>query len=157
MEDQIQIHGNDAKQLDGLTPHQLVSEIRQISSQYEQEVPGGRRRWPESIRSRVLALGRLGVAPSKVGDLTGIPRATVFLWFRALPGRARARKRTLAGGGEFIQVKERPTVRRVEVSPTVGLESAAILVTPEGFRIEFPDSSGWRAACAAYRDLRATA
>jgi hypothetical protein len=154
MENQLQIQGNSPKQLDGLTPQQLVAEIQQVSAQYEREVPGGRRHWPESIRCRVHALLRLGVAPSKIADLTDIPRATVFLWSRKVPGRTRAPRRTVAPSG-FIQVNDRPTVRPAPVSPTVGLEGPAALVTPDGFRIEFSGADAWRTACTVYRELRA--
>jgi hypothetical protein len=153
MENQIQIQATDPKQLDGLTPQQLVSQIREISEQYQREVPGQRRHWPESIRSRILALGRLGVPESKIGDLTGIPRATVFLWCRSLP-RTASRKRGRPSAGKFVQVHESPTVKSSEVSPTVGQSDMAALVTPDGFRMEFTGADARGAIAQVYRELR---
>ncbi len=153
METQIQIHASDPKQLDGLTPQHLVSQIKEISEQYLHEVPGKRRHWPESIKSRVLALRRLGAAESKISDLTGIPRATVFLWCRSLT-RAASRKRGRPPTGKFVQVHESPTVKLSEVSPTVGSLDPVVLVTPDGFRIEFKGESAWSAIAQLYRELR---
>jgi hypothetical protein len=60
------LDSNDPKRLDGLTPQQILEEIRQISTQYLKEVPSnGRVAWPESIRARILALARLGVPRKK--------------------------------------------------------------------------------------------
>ena len=164
MQNQIQLDGNTDSRLDGLTPQQLVAEIRQVALQYEQEVPGKRRRWPESIRSRVLALGRMGVTPTKIAGLTNISRATVFLWCRKLP------RRTQNKGAGFIEVQPSPTVRLKTVSPTVrpmesnptvrpspagDLESRITLAAPDGFRFEFTGASAWQLARHAYADLRA--
>jgi hypothetical protein len=153
MENQIQIHASDPKQLDGLTPQHLLAQIKEIFEQYQREVPGKRRHWPESIKSRVLALRRLGVAESKISDLAGIPRATVFLWCRSLP-RTASRKRGRTPAGNFVQVHESPTVKSSEVSPAVGSLDPAVLVTPDGFRIEFKGESAWSAIAQLYRELR---
>lgn len=118
-------HENPEK-LDELTPHQLIAEIRQIAAQYAAEVPGTRRNWPESIRARALALGRLGVPKRRIADLTGIPAATVFLWCRALPRSTKRRS------GKFIELgtDANPTVRIQEVSPTVGVNSVRTQLAP---------------------------
>ena len=120
-----------AEKLDELTPHQLISEIQEIAAQYAAEVPGTRRNWPESIRSRVLALGRLGIAKKRISELTGIPAATVFLWCRGLP-RSGVRKR-----GQFIELgtDSNPTVGIKELTPTVGV-NRLVLRAPGGFSFE---------------------
>lgn len=166
------VSGDAPQRLDGLTPQQLVSEILEISAQYEKEVPGGRRRWPESIRSRVLALGRLGVTPSQTSELTKISRATVYLWCRKLPTRrARGSARPNA---EFVQLPVSPTVRRLNESITVGQQipfqspasrlpaqtathghSPVTLTTPDGYRFEFSGCGAWPMASAAYTELKA--
>ena len=66
METHNLIQPSDPKQLNSLTPQQLISEIREIAEQYQREVPGGRRHWPESIRCRILALSRLGMEQQSV-------------------------------------------------------------------------------------------
>jgi len=122
-------------QLDALTPHQLIAEILQIVEQYEAAVPGTRRSWPESVRARILALGRLGIPKARISELTGIPSATVFLWCEGLP---RASRKT---GGRFVEL---PTPPRGS-APTVGVSTAGILPVagagltlraPGGFSIE---------------------
>lgn len=168
MQNQIQVDGDSNSRLDGLTPQQLVAEIQQIAAQYEQEVPGRRRRWPESIRSRVLALGRLGVTPTKIAGLTDISRATVFLWCRKLPRRTRAESKC-EPNASFIELRKSPTVRQDAGSPTVGqclsnriskpIESAdpdlrIALAAPDGFRFEFIGARAWELARHAYEDLR---
>jgi transposase-like protein len=126
------------EKLDELTPHQLVAEIQQISAQYATEVPGSRRNWPESIRARILALGRLGIAKKRIAELTGIPAATVFLWCRSLPRTGRRKS------GRFIELKNDlvPTVGLTVVTPTVGAKTTGtiapglMLRTPNGFVFE---------------------
>ena len=127
---------NTPEKLDELTPHQLIAEIQQIASQYAAEVPGTRRNWPESIRSRILALGRLGIPKKKIVELTGIPGATVFHWCRVLPRQGKRKS------GHFIELQNDsvPTVRLPTVSPTVGMTpeptQGLSLRTPAGFLIE---------------------
>jgi hypothetical protein len=41
---------------------ELFGEIHQIYEQYKKEVPKQRRPWPESIRSRILELWKLGAS-----------------------------------------------------------------------------------------------
>lgn len=119
---------NDPKRLDGLTPQQLLEEIRQISTQYLKEVPSnGRVAWPESIRARVLALARLGVPRKKIAELTPIPAATVFLWCKGMPGN-RARGRPAAGSNALTLIPHRADASFVELPSdlkrsVVGLES----------------------------------
>jgi hypothetical protein len=78
------------------TPKELVAEIRQIVAQYKAEVRAGAGRiaWPESIRTRAMALARLEVPKKQIADLTGIPIATIFLWTRSIPSRGRGRPAT---------------------------------------------------------------
>ena len=127
-------------QLDALTPHQLISEIQQIVVQYESAVPGTRRSWPESVRARILALGRLGTPKARISELTGIPAATVFLWCEGLPRASRKAR------GHFVELPAPPPLSRTV--PTVGIPTAGIppasavpvsglrLCAPEGFSFE---------------------
>jgi len=131
---------NDPKRLDGLTPQQLLEEIRQIATQYLKEFPSnGRVAWPESIRARILALARLGVPRKKIADLTPVPAATIFLWCRGMPGmlsrgrpaidkQARALVPHLADRS-FIELLTDPK------RSVVGLESKGTLRDTEGQRL----------------------
>lgn len=85
--------GTSQYALKDLTPHQLVSEIRQISEQYRAEVSTRRRTWPASIHDRVISLKRQGVGAYRVAERTGIPYTTVglrfavrFVWVRIHTG-----------------------------------------------------------------------
>jgi hypothetical protein len=60
----------------------IVNEISQVLEQYRQEVPGRRKPLPESIKSRVAELHRLGCKSAEVSRRTGIPYFTVLKWAR---------------------------------------------------------------------------
>jgi hypothetical protein len=59
---------------------ELIDEIAQLTTQYRQEVPGERKTWPESIRSRVIELRRLGLPNAEIAKRTGISYYTVWSW-----------------------------------------------------------------------------
>lgn len=59
---------------------ELFSEIRQIYEQYLKEVPKKRRPWPESIRSRILELWKLGVSTHQISEATTLPAQTMYSW-----------------------------------------------------------------------------
>ena len=122
-------------QLDALTPHQLIAEILQIVEQYEAAVPGTRRSWPESVRARILALGRLGIPKARISELTGIPTATVFLWCEGLPRASRKAR------GHFVELPAPPQLSRTV--PTVGILTVGIptaaAVPGSGLRLCAPD------------------
>jgi hypothetical protein len=59
---------------------QIISEIAQIMEQYRKEVPGGRRAWPESIKSRVIRLRGAGLRCAEISRRTGLPYYTVLEW-----------------------------------------------------------------------------
>ena len=88
---------------------QLISEILEIMKQYENEVSGTGRRWPKSIRVRVVELVTQGVRKSEISKRTKIPIATLHSWFR---GRSPGRK------ARFVQI---PTAR---VTPAAGVSSS---------------------------------
>ena len=147
-------------QLDALTPHQLIAEIQQIVVQYEAAVPGTRRSWPESVRARILALGRLGIPKARISELTGIPPATVFLWCK---GQLRASRKAR---GHFVELPAPPQLNRIV--PTVGIltvgippaAAAAAAVPGSGLRLCAPDGFSFEGLssvdeCARlYRELR---
>lgn len=154
-----------AKQLDGLTPHQIVDEIRQIAEQFRAEmIPGARMSWPESIRVRVLALVRLGITGKKISELTGIPKATVFLWGKHVPTRRRRWHDPHTAGttlpattsSRFIELPsdEPRTVVRLDSKRSLkatAASSAICLRTPQGF--EFSGLARLADAVALFREL----
>jgi hypothetical protein len=115
---------NSTYKLDDLTPHQLIDEVRQIAEQYSREVTTARRTWPKSIKDRVLALLRLGVPGARIGKECGIPVATVFFWYKQIPGRKRrtraaAEPRRIPREARFLALAGPDTCN---TNPTVGVE-----------------------------------
>lgn len=99
---------------------QLFDELRQICAQYAAEVPGKRRPWPESIKTRVLRLRFLGFSNHRIAQETGIPIMTLYSWkmpsdekARALPAPGPGDSRT----GEFTPIR---VVRRRTGLPARG-------------------------------------
>ncbi len=120
-------------QLDALTPHQLIVENRQIVVQYEAAVPGTRRSWPESVRARILALGRLGIPKTRISELTGIPPATVFLWC----SQGQVLRASRKARGHFVELPPPPDSC---IAPTVGILTAGTTPVPgSGLRLCSPD------------------
>jgi hypothetical protein len=58
----------------------LISEVVQMREQYVDEVGGGRRKWPRSIKERVLKLVDLGLRLRQISEQTGVPYETVCQW-----------------------------------------------------------------------------
>jgi hypothetical protein len=62
--------------------NELLDEISQLYEQYRKEVPGRRRPWPESLKSRVLELRGLGLNGRRIAERTKLPYHTVARWVR---------------------------------------------------------------------------
>lgn len=58
----------------------LFDEINQLTVQYKDEVPGKRRAWPESIKSRIAELRSLGFTYLEIARKTGMSIATLHSW-----------------------------------------------------------------------------
>lgn len=116
----------------------LLGEINQLLSQYRVEVPGGRRAWPESIKSRVLELRNHGLNFTAISRQAGIPYFTVLKWQKerkqsgfdlvsVVPTRNRGRPRRVAT----------VTVARRREASAARLTTATVTVTTsKGIRIE---------------------
>lgn len=118
---------------------QLTEEILNIIPQYEAEVSGGRKKWPASIKKRILELCQLGVGPTKIEEITGIAYTTQLKWRKEanLPVRDLRRGRK----GKFHEVALVPTTVVGSSKPTTVVTSKEMIkiTTPEGVRIEFTD------------------
>lgn len=146
--------------LDDLTPHQLIDEIKQIVEQYSREVTTSRRTWPKSIRDRVLALARLGVPRARIAALCALPSTTVFLWCRptrGAKGKSSTEPRFLALSGGPASSQSNATVgMKSELNcsspvPTVAMGMHCLL--PGG--IEVRGLSSVEQVIALYRGCRA--
>lgn len=115
---------------------ELLHEIHQLLLQYKAEVPGRRRQWPESIKSRVLKLKEKGLNWSQISNRTGIPYYTVLGW----------RDERKRAGFELVKVvselkRGKPlssaTVTDATFSKKRSSEVVTVTVTtPKGLRIE---------------------
>jgi hypothetical protein len=85
---------------------QLADEIQQLKLQYRSEVPGSRRAWPESIKSRVRALSELGLRAKEIVTVAGIPYYTIIDWLPEA-GKRRYQAKSVTAG-QFT-VNHRPT------------------------------------------------
>ncbi len=110
----------------------IFEEISQLCGQYKEEVPGGRRAWPVSIRERVFELRELGLSYLEISKRSGIAIATIYAW--------KLKSKT----SRFVPVKvvknsrSNPTVtvrKSVPAEVPVGTPTVTV-VTPGGFRIE---------------------
>jgi len=123
----------------------LLEEIRQIVAQYQAEVPGGRKAWPNAIKQRVARLKELGLSYKAISDHTGLPYFTVLGW--------RGSGQKAGAVGKFHQVtpdaayaaatvavatfSEGPGAAAARISRAATTETATVAVaTPNGFRIE---------------------
>jgi transposase-like protein len=59
---------------------EILSQICQIKAQYNIEVPGSRRRWPKSVRERVVRLRELKLTIKEIADQTGISAHSIVHW-----------------------------------------------------------------------------
>ena len=101
----------------------LLREIAEITKQYKEEVPGGRKTWPRSIRERVVQLYRLGLSAKAVADKTGIAYYTVLNWKKRDP--------------EFKRIKILPLIQSATVTVPESKKVATVTVTtPKGLLIE---------------------
>ena len=129
----------------------IAEEVRQLCSQYLQEVPSRRRVWPKSIKDRIFQLLKLEVSSAAIAAQTGIPIATIYQWKSVSP-----RLQAPSPAADFLPVKVVPNkVTKPQVSPEPskkpeprrryrGKRSAAptiIVVAPNGIRFEGLDIS----------------
>lgn len=133
---------------------QLTDEILNIIPQYEAEVSGGRKKWPASIKKRILELCQLGVGPGKIEKITGIAYTTQLKWRKEanLPVRdlRRGKKKN------FHEVSLVPTTVVGSAKPTTVITSKVTtetikITTPEGVTIEFTDP---KLALKLFKSLR---
>ena len=115
---------------------QLIDEITQLTIQYKNEVPGGRRAWPKSIKERVFELVDSGAKRGEICERTGIAYHTIHGWLDQ-------RKASLPATFEQVAVvAEVPTKRKrrgPRKSSTVTVKNEVVTVTvktPNGYVIE---------------------
>ena len=120
----------------------LAEEIRQLTIQYREEVPGGRRAWPEAIKSRVSQLCGLGLTAKEISHLTHLSYFTILGWVSDDPQyRKWKRKSKVIADGHFVPVEVRASRKLISTvtvpNQEVYSQIATVTVTlPGGVRIE---------------------
>lgn len=99
----------------------ILREITEITKQYKEEVPSGRRAWPKAIIGRVAELRAQGISAKKIAEITGLPYSTIFMWGR--------RK------GKFQELKSLPAPESRALT-VKSANSTMIVVTAKDLRIE---------------------
>jgi hypothetical protein len=104
---------------------EIFHEIRQLIEQYRAEVPGGRRAWPEAVKSRVRAISAAGASLRDIAERTGLPYYTIIAWVpESARRRYRKRSQGVPTGGKFSEIAVVPA-KRANATVTVANEEKA--------------------------------
>ena len=115
---------------------QIADEILQITSQYQAEVPNERRSWPRSIRNRALELRNAGWKTHRISKRTGIPRVTLYAWYRRAKAKAAHQQRIDSPPG-FIPVAVSSMVKQCStVKQSTTVKQGVIALLPGDIRVE---------------------
>ena len=115
---------------------ELFEEVSQLLTQYRQEVPGTRKAWPESIKSRVIDLRRSGLSFSEISRRTGIPYYTVLCWRDKKRSGFERVSIVAASKTATVTVPIRPTRRASKISDEREVTATVTVAIPGGIRIE---------------------
>lgn len=130
--------------------HHLFNELRNIFEQYQKEVPGKRRPWPESIRERILKLWSLGVTSHQISEECKMPAQTLYSWrqrlkkqkavpgFSEIPLKRSKRRTNFQIQQDEIRHSNRLQLSQLESLPTMQpqVQQSVILTLPSGVKIE---------------------
>jgi hypothetical protein len=119
---------------------QIFGEISQILEQYRKEVPGKRRAFPESVKSRVLSLQEQGLKCAEISRRSGLPYYTVIRWKIRKQSPSFEVMRVVSGDGKprLVQSDSVTKSHRRKVNPiSKSKELATVTIAmPGGVRIE---------------------
>lgn len=125
----------------------LIKEVRELFEQFKREVPRKKGQWPESIRSRVIALWKMGVRTHQIALEAKVPVQTLYSWrrrlketgFSELPVVRHRRRTEFQRGLDERRLDHRSTLQPLEINKPMTRGSEAITVsvyTPDGIKIE---------------------
>ena len=118
----------------------LMDEVRQLRTQYVNEVGSGRRVWPRSIKTRILELEQVGIPPKIIAAKTGVPSETIASWRFHRRHGVDKRFHALAVKSALPEIAKPGTV--TVTTNKMSKNSDSILVTlPDGIRIESGDAN----------------
>jgi transposase-like protein len=102
-------------------------------TQYQDEVDGVGRRWPRSLKERVVRLVELKVPKRRIAHETGIPKATIYVWFRKEQKKENDPKFVqLPAAGKSPAIRKSP-VARLDLDPVKSSQISIKL--PNGIEI----------------------
>lgn len=117
----------------------LMDEVRQIRTQYVNEVGSGRRVWPRSIKTRILELEQIGIPPKIIAAKTGVPSETIASWRFHRRHGVDKRFHALAVKPSLPEIAKTGTVT---VTDKMSKNPYSILVTmPDAIRVESSDAN----------------
>jgi len=107
---------------------QLIQEIKDIKSQWENEVgPSGRKVWPKAIKQRIFRLIDQKVPRRDIAQKTGVPYETINVWVH----KGLKRKALTAQSFHPISVKNEIATVTVPYPP----KNEITFKTPKGYEI----------------------
>lgn len=129
----------------------LMDEVRQLRTQYVNEVGSGRRVWPRSIKARILELEQVGIPPKIIAAKTGVPSETIASWRFHRRHGVDKRFHALAVKSALPEIAKSGTV--TVATDKMSKISVSILVTmPDGMRIESVDANAIATILCALKD-----
>jgi hypothetical protein len=118
---------------------EVLNELQQLISQYRDEIPGGRRAWPRSIKSRARGLFNQGMSTARIAADCGLSYHTVLNWIpKDQRQRYRHRPKSVASAhfSEVEVLKERaPATVTVAARAQLPAKSHKVSVELEPSRI----------------------
>ena len=112
----------------------LIDEIKQIRSQYVDEVgPGGGKAWPKAIKNRVLELDRLVNSTKETADACGLSVDTIYAW-RSEAKKANFKQLSIVNK-KSVTVTDTKSQKAAKISDSSSSVTVTV-TTPKGFKIE---------------------
>ena len=115
----------------------IFHELEQICSQYEEQVPGRRRAWPNAIKERIYELKSLGLSSRQIAKRVPVPYMTIISWAKRSPKflavKVKASCDSPAATSALKAPRATPSAPRSYDACNV---TTVTVVTPAGLRVE---------------------
>lgn len=131
----------------------LMDEVRQLRTQYVNEVGSGRRVWPRSIKARILELEQVGIPPKIIAAKTGVPSETIASWRFHRRHGVDKRFHALAVKSALPEIAKPGTVT-VTTNEMPKNGGSIVATLPGGIRIESADANAIATILCALKNGR---